>query len=53
VAEPLWTAEQIAAATGGTASGAFAVHGIAIDSREVNQGDLFVALKGDSQDGHR
>jgi len=53
VAEPLWTAAQIAAATGGTASGAFDVHGVAIDSREVNQGDVFVALRGDNQDGHK
>ncbi|MEN3976307.1 UDP-N-acetylmuramoyl-tripeptide--D-alanyl-D-alanine ligase [Emcibacter sp. SYSU 3D8] len=52
MAEPLWTAGQIAAATGGAASGAFDVYGVAIDSREVNQGDLFVALKGDNQDGH-
>jgi UDP-N-acetylmuramoyl-tripeptide--D-alanyl-D-alanine ligase len=49
----LWTAARIAAATAGTASGPFDVHGIAIDSREVNQGDLFVALKGESADGHR
>ncbi len=53
MAEPLWTSAQIAAATGGVASAAFDVHGIAIDSREVNQGDLFVALKGDNQDGHK
>ncbi len=53
MAEPLWTAWDIAAATGGTASDAFEVFGIAIDSREVNQGDLFVALRGDNQDGHR
>ncbi len=51
--EPLWTSRDIAAATGGTASGAFDVFGVAIDSREVNQGDLFVALRGDNQDGHR
>ncbi|MGE0668249.1 MAG: UDP-N-acetylmuramoyl-tripeptide--D-alanyl-D-alanine ligase [Sphingomonadales bacterium] len=53
MADPLWTSGQIAAATGGAASGAFDVHGVAIDSREVNQGDLFVALKGDNQDGHK
>ena len=53
MAEPLWTSAQIAAATGGDASAAFDVHGIAIDSREVNQGDLFVALRGDNQDGHK
>jgi len=49
----LWTAREIAAATGGTASADFAVAGCAIDSREVMEGDLFFALKGDASDGHR
>ncbi len=48
---PLWTSEAIAAATGGRAVGAFAVGGIAIDSRAVRPGDLFVALA-DRRDGH-
>ena len=50
---PLWTAAEIAAATGGTASADFAVTGVAFDSREVGPGDLFVALKGETSDGHR
>jgi UDP-N-acetylmuramoyl-tripeptide--D-alanyl-D-alanine ligase len=49
----LWTAGEIAAATGGTASGDFAVSGVEIDSRDVMEGDLFFALKGDAMDGHR
>ncbi|WP_298188716.1 UDP-N-acetylmuramoyl-tripeptide--D-alanyl-D-alanine ligase [Novosphingobium sp.] len=49
----LWTAEEIAAATGGTASGTFEVSGCATDSREVQPGDLFIALKGAESDGHR
>ncbi len=49
----LWTAEAIAAATGGTASADFAVGGVAFDSREVGPGDLFVALPGETTDGHR
>lgn len=49
----LWTSEAIAGATGGTASTDFAVSGCAIDSREVMEGDLFFALKGESADGHR
>lgn len=49
----LWTAAEIAAATGGTASGDFAVSGVEIDSRDVMEGDLFFALKGDAMDGHR
>jgi len=49
----LWTADQIAEATGGTASGAFQCAGVEIDSRDVRSGDLFVALKGEATDGHR
>jgi UDP-N-acetylmuramoyl-tripeptide--D-alanyl-D-alanine ligase len=50
---PLWTAAEIAAATAGTASTDFAATGVAFDSREVGHGDLFVALTGESTDGHR
>ena len=49
----LWTASEIAAATGGTASTDFEVNGVAFDSREVGPGDLFIALKGEATDGHR
>ena len=49
----LWTAADIAAATGGTASGDFQVAGVEIDSRDVRSGDLFFALKGEAMDGHR
>jgi len=48
----LWTADEIAEATGGTASGAFQVAGVEMDSRDVRSGDLFFALKGESADGH-
>lgn len=48
----LWTSAEIAEATGGTASGAFQVAGVEMDSRDVRPGDLFVALKGESSDGH-
>jgi UDP-N-acetylmuramoyl-tripeptide--D-alanyl-D-alanine ligase len=50
---PLWTSDAIAAATGGVASSAFSVGGVAFDSREVGSGDLFVALRGEATDGHR
>ena len=50
---PLWTAFDIAAATDGTVEGAFAASGVAFDSREVGPGDLFIALKGETTDGHR
>ncbi len=51
MSEPLWTAQEIAAATGGQASGAFDVTGVSFDSREIGPGDLFVALAG-VRDGH-
>lgn len=50
---PLWTSAEIADATGGTASVVFDVSGVAFDSREVAQGDLFVAMKGEQADGHK
>jgi UDP-N-acetylmuramoyl-tripeptide--D-alanyl-D-alanine ligase len=49
----LWTSSEIAAATGGTVSTAFEVSGVAFDSREVGAGDLFIALTGETTDGHR
>ncbi|BBC74123.1 UDP-N-acetylmuramoylalanyl-D-glutamyl-2, 6-diaminopimelate--D-alanyl-D-alanine ligase [Altererythrobacter sp. B11] len=49
----LWDAEALAAAMGGEASGAFQVSGVEIDSRDVRAGDLFVALTGETTDGHK
>ena len=49
----LWSSSAIATATAGTASTGFTATGVAYDSREVGPGDLFVALKGESTDGHR
>jgi UDP-N-acetylmuramoyl-tripeptide--D-alanyl-D-alanine ligase len=49
----LWTSSALAEATGGAASTAFEVAGVEIDSRDVREGDLFVALKGETTDGHR
>src|SRR5690606_14504699 len=48
---PLWTAAEIAAATGGTVHGDFAATGVSIDTRSLDAGDLFVALGG-VRDGH-
>src|SRR6478609_1050626 len=49
----LWTSDEIAAATGGSASAPFEVTGVTFDSREVQLGDLFVAMPGTVHDGHR
>lgn len=49
----LWDAASIARAVKGVASTEFLVSGVEIDSRDVQPGDLFFALKGDSMDGHR
>jgi UDP-N-acetylmuramoyl-tripeptide--D-alanyl-D-alanine ligase len=48
----LWTSDEIAVATGGTASAPFQASGVTFDSREVEAGSLFVALKGEATDGH-
>src|SRR5215217_5926717 len=48
----LWTSEEIAAAVGGTAHGRFEANGVAFDSREIEAGNLFIALKGEATDGH-
>ncbi|MGB7405675.1 MAG: Mur ligase family protein, partial [Pacificimonas sp.] len=49
----LWTAAEIARATGGEASAEFNVDAVTFDSREVIGGELFVAMKGEVTDGHR
>ncbi len=48
----LWTAPEVIAATRGLSPVCFAASGISIDSRTIHPGDLFVALKGPSFDGH-
>ena len=49
---PLWTSDEIAEAVSGIVSVPFAASGVAFDSREVEPGHLFVALKGETTDGH-
>ena len=48
----LWTASEAAAATGGAPQGGWEASGVAIDSRTVSPGDLFIALAGQNHDGH-
>ena len=49
----LWTSAEIEAATGGRASTPFEVTGVTFDSREVEPGDLFIAMPGTVHDGHK
>ncbi len=48
----LWTASEAAAATGGAPQGGWEASGVAIDSRTITAGDLFVAVAGPNHDGH-
>ncbi len=48
---PLWTSQDASLATGGKATGDWAATGVSIDTRSLEKGDLFVALR-DVRDGH-
>jgi UDP-N-acetylmuramoyl-tripeptide--D-alanyl-D-alanine ligase len=50
----LWTSKELVAATGGKLLGTVSkrLEGVAIDSRSIVEGDVFIAIKGDMQDGH-
>jgi UDP-N-acetylmuramoyl-tripeptide--D-alanyl-D-alanine ligase len=54
VTAPLYTLEEILTATGGRPAGDIPaeITGVSIDSRDIAQGELFVAIKGDRFDGH-
>nr|WP_208103340.1 UDP-N-acetylmuramoyl-tripeptide--D-alanyl-D-alanine ligase [Rubellimicrobium sp. CFH 75288] len=47
----MWTAGEAAAATGGRTDGDWAATGVSIDTRTLQPGDLFVALRA-ARDGH-
>ena len=47
----LWTAFEAQAATGGYCAAPWDAHGVSIDTRTLQPGDLFIALK-DARDGH-
>ena len=49
---PLWTAADMIEATGGTMVQPFNADGISIDTRTIRPGDLFIALRGETGDGH-
>ena len=48
----LWTADDAAEVTGGRNTAAWQASGVSIDTRTLQPGDLFVALKGPHFDGH-
>lgn len=48
---PLWTAKDASRATGGKVISDWQATGVSIDTRSIEPGDLFVALK-DIRDGH-
>ena len=50
--KPLWTSEELKMATGGKTHQAFIGYGLSIDSRTIQAGDLYIALKGERTDGH-
>lgn len=47
----LWTSDEAVAATGGSSAVAWQCSGVSIDTRSLQPGDLFVALKA-ARDGH-
>ncbi len=54
MAEALWTVDELVACTGGRVQGTVTkpLHAVTIDSRAVDEGDIFIAIKGDKHDGH-
>ncbi len=48
----LWTHDEAASATRGTATAPWNAIGVSIDSRNMAKGDLFVAICGETHDGH-
>ena len=48
----LWTPYDLIEATGGAMETPFAADGVSIDTRSLAPGDLFVALQGETGDGH-
>ncbi len=48
----LWPAQAVLAATGGRGPGGWQARGVSIDSRTLQPGELFVALRGPRHDGH-
>lgn len=54
VERALWTADELIAASGGKLFGKVTkpLNGVSIDTRTISDGDIFVAIKGESHDAH-
>lgn len=54
MANPLWTLGEVISATGGRCAGdpAASLTGFSIDSRVLNPGEGFIAIRGPKRDGH-
>ena len=54
MSDPLWKLDAFVEATGGSIKGDAGANitGISIDSRSLEPGDAFIAIKGDRLDGH-
>lgn len=51
--KPLWTKEEICAATQGGSTGYnWNIQGLSIDSRTTQEGDLYIPIRGETVDGH-
>ena len=48
----LWSARDLVEATAGVMTAEIAASGVSIDTRTLASGDLFVALRGETADGH-
>lgn len=48
----LWNSKNVDEITGGTSSEPWVCSGVSIDTRTLEEGDLFVALKGETGDGN-
>ena len=48
----MWTQDDLMGATGGAMRAPFTATGVSIDTRTLQPGDLFVALRGEHGDGH-
>ncbi len=50
---PLWSSETFSAATGVESVQSWQASGVHVDSRDVYEGDLFIALSGANNNGHK